>query len=132
MHASNKTDVLQSATALASSAFCHPGSAPARPEGLRKWIQWSAIDSGRKPGVTTDARKRIDDLERENFELRWSNEILRNASAYFALAGLDPPTKVTVSRDMISCAPRGHQLLRATLSSSPASTAGHSAPLFSS
>lgn len=43
-------------------------------EALTKWVQRSAIDSGRKPGVTTDERKRIADLERENFELRRANE----------------------------------------------------------
>ena len=32
-------------------------------------------------------------LERENRELRQANEILRKASAYFALAELDPRPK---------------------------------------
>ena len=58
-------------------------------ESLRKWVQRSAIDSGRKPGVTTDERKRVAELEREVFELRRANEILRKASAYFAQAELD-------------------------------------------
>ena len=58
-------------------------------EALRKWVQRSAIDSGRKPGVTTDERKRVAELEREVFELRRANEILRKASAYFAQAELD-------------------------------------------
>ena len=34
-------------------------------------------------------RHRMKELERENFELRCANEILRNASAYFAQAELD-------------------------------------------
>lgn len=62
-------------------------------EALRKWVERSATDSGRKPGVTTDERKRISDLERENFELRRANEILRKASAYFAQAELDRRAK---------------------------------------
>ena len=40
-------------------------------------------------GPTTDERERIKALERENRELRQANEILRKASAYFALAELD-------------------------------------------
>jgi transposase-like protein len=39
--------------------------------------------------VTSDERKRIKELERENRELRRANEILRKASAYFAQAELD-------------------------------------------
>ena len=58
-------------------------------EALRKWVERAAIDSGRKPGVTTDERKRVAELEREVFELRRANEILRKASAYFAQAELD-------------------------------------------
>src|SRR6266513_2821168 len=42
-----------------------------------------------RPGPTTDERERIKALERENRELRQANEILRKASAYFALAELD-------------------------------------------
>ena len=62
-------------------------------EALRKWVERSAIDSGRKPGVTTGERKRISDLERGNFELRRANEILRKASAYFAQGELDRRAK---------------------------------------
>jgi transposase len=39
--------------------------------------------------MTSDERKRIKELERENRELRRANEILRKASAYFAQAELD-------------------------------------------
>jgi transposase-like protein len=58
-------------------------------EALRKWVQRAEVDSGRKDGVTSDERARVKDLERENFELRRANEILRKASAYFAQAELD-------------------------------------------
>jgi len=58
-------------------------------EALRKWVQWAEIDSGRKDGVTSEERARVKELERENFELRRANEILRKASAYFAQAELD-------------------------------------------
>jgi transposase len=39
--------------------------------------------------VTTSERERLKQLERENFELKRANEILRKASAYFAQAELD-------------------------------------------
>ena len=56
---------------------------------LNDWIKKADIDSGRKPGVTSDERERLKALERENRELRQANEILRKASAYFAQAELD-------------------------------------------
>ena len=40
-------------------------------------------------GLTTDERQRLKQLERENFELKRANEILRTASAFFAQAELD-------------------------------------------
>jgi transposase len=52
-------------------------------------VKTAEVDSGRKPGVTTDERERLKALERENRELRQANEILRKASAYFAQAELD-------------------------------------------
>src|SRR5574341_922826 len=58
-------------------------------EALRKWVKQSEVDSGREDGVTSDERSRLKELERENFELRRANEILRKASAYFAQAELD-------------------------------------------
>jgi transposase len=42
-----------------------------------------------KPGLSTDERERLKALERENKELRRTNEILRKASAFFAQAELD-------------------------------------------
>jgi transposase len=45
------------------------------------------VDSGRKPGPTTDTAAKMKALE--NWELRQANEILRKASAYFAQAELD-------------------------------------------
>jgi len=56
---------------------------------LNEWVKKADIDSGRKPGVTSDERERLKALERENRELRQANEILRKASAYFAQAELD-------------------------------------------
>ena len=59
------------------------------PQTLFEWVKKAEVDSGRKPGVTTDERDRLKALERENRELRQANEILRKASAYFAQAELD-------------------------------------------
>ncbi len=58
-------------------------------ETLRNWVNKAEVDSGQRPGTTTDDRKRIAELERENRELRRANEILKAASAYFARE-LDP------------------------------------------
>ncbi len=59
------------------------------PETLRKWVRRIEVDGGRRDGVTSDERERIKDLERENRELRRTNEILRKASAFFAQPELD-------------------------------------------
>ena len=56
---------------------------------LNAWVKKAEVDSGRKPGLTTDMAARMKTLERENRELRQANEILRKASAYFAQAELD-------------------------------------------
>ncbi len=58
-------------------------------ETLRKWVRQTERDEGLRPGLTTDEKKRLKELERENRELRRANEILRLASAYFAQAELD-------------------------------------------
>ena len=58
-------------------------------ETLRGWVRQSERDQGLRAGPTTDERERIRSLEREVRELRQANEILRKASAYFAMAELD-------------------------------------------
>ena len=58
-------------------------------ETLRLWVRQSERDGGKRAGLTTDERERLKALERENRELRQANEILRKASAYFAMAELD-------------------------------------------
>ena len=62
-------------------------------ETLRNWVRQAERDQGRRPGLTTEERARLKQLERENFELRRANEILRKASAYFAQAELDRRAK---------------------------------------
>jgi transposase len=58
-------------------------------ETLRNWVRQAERDAGGRPGLTTEERERLKDLEREVRELRRANEILRKASAYFAQAELD-------------------------------------------
>ncbi len=58
-------------------------------EALRRWVRQAERDAGKRPGLTTDERLRLTQLERENFELKRANEILRKASAFFAQAELD-------------------------------------------
>jgi transposase len=58
-------------------------------ETLRSWVRRAERDTGRRPGLSTDERARLKDLEREVRELKRANEILRKASAYFAQAELD-------------------------------------------
>ena len=58
-------------------------------ETLRRWVRQAERDARQRPGVTTDERQRLRELERENHELKRANEILRKASAYFAQAELD-------------------------------------------
>jgi hypothetical protein len=56
------------------------------------WTNQADIDRGRRAGLSTDERERLKNLEKENKELRRSNEILRRASVFFA-AELDRPQK---------------------------------------
>ncbi|WP_305112100.1 hypothetical protein [Shinella lacus] len=51
------------------------------------------VDSGKRAGFPSDAAEKMKALERENRELRQANEILRKASAYFAMAELNRPFK---------------------------------------
>jgi len=58
-------------------------------ETLRSWVRRAERDRGLRPGLTTEERARMKELERENRELKRANEILRKASAFFAQAELD-------------------------------------------
>ncbi|WP_434057595.1 IS3 family transposase [Escherichia coli] len=62
------------------------------PETLRVWVrQYERDTGGGDGGLTTAERQRLKELERENRELRRSNDILRQASAYFCEGGVRPP-----------------------------------------
>ena len=61
-------------------------------ESLRVWVRRAEVDDGQRPGLTTDERARMKELERENKELRRANDILKAASAFFG-AELDRQSK---------------------------------------
>lgn len=63
------------------------------PQTLQEWVKRQAIDSGVRPGITSEERDRVKALEREVKELRRANEILKLASAFFAQAELDRKLK---------------------------------------
>jgi transposase len=54
------------------------------PETLRTWVRRTQVDTGSRPGLTTDERARLKQLERENKDLRRANAILKDASIFFA------------------------------------------------
>jgi transposase len=51
------------------------------PATLRNWVEREEIDTGVRPGVTTEASEELKALRREVAELRRANEILKTASA---------------------------------------------------
>ena len=63
------------------------------PQTLHDWVKKAEVDSGQRAGVPTETAEKLKALERENRELRQANEILRKASAYFAMAELDRRSK---------------------------------------
>lgn len=56
---------------------------------MRNWVREAERDAGARPGPTTEERRRIAELERENRELRRANDILKAAAGFFARE-LDP------------------------------------------
>ena len=81
-HASEHRSRWAAVTSIAGKIGCTP-------QTLHDWVKKAEIDSGRRAGVPTEMADRLRALERENRELRQTNEILRKASAYFAMAELD-------------------------------------------
>ncbi len=85
-HQSDYSSQWQAVISIASKIGCTA-------ETLRRWVRQTEIDTGKRGGLTSDERSRVKELERENRELRRTNEILRLASAYFAQAELDRKRK---------------------------------------
>ena len=52
-------------------------------ESVRSWVKQAEIDDGLAPGVGSEERARLRELEQENRELRRANEILKRAAVFF-------------------------------------------------
>ena len=76
----------QAVTSIAAKIGCSANT-------LNDWVKKAEVDSGKRAGVPSEMAERMKALERENRELRQANEILRKASAYFAMAELDRRSK---------------------------------------
>lgn len=61
-----------------------------------------AVDSGRKPGVTSDEHRELVELRRRLRVLEMENEILKRASAYFARENVLPKLGSGWSRSLAS------------------------------
>jgi len=59
------------------------------PDTLREWVRRAGIDSGRRPGTTSEDAASIKKLQAEVRELKRANDILLAASSFFA-RDLDP------------------------------------------
>jgi transposase len=57
---------------------------------LRNWMSRADIDTGSKPGLTSDEHKELVELRREKRRLETENEILKRAAAYFARENVLP------------------------------------------
>lgn len=67
-----------------------PRKSAAPPETLRIWLRhYEREDGTGDGGLNAAERQRLKELEREVRELRRSNDILRQASVYFAKAEFD-------------------------------------------
>ncbi len=60
------------------------------PETVRIWVRRAEVDTGHRPGVSTEQAAEVARLKRENAELRRANEILKAAAIFFG-AELDRP-----------------------------------------
>ncbi len=54
------------------------------PQTLLTWVRRDQIDSGTRPGVSSDMAEELRRLRAENRELKRANEILKSASTFFA------------------------------------------------
>lgn len=81
------------------------------PETLRRWVRQSQRDQGKRAGLTTDERARLKQLEKENRELKRSNEILKKGLSLFCPVGARPPTGLKFRSEAISTRGAGSESL---------------------
>ena len=58
--------------------------------GLRRWVTQAEIDEGRSPGLSTEEKKELTKLRRENRVLRMERDLLSRAAAFFAQENVLP------------------------------------------
>ena len=51
---------------------------------VREWVKQAEIDTGDRPGLTSDEREELSRLRRENRRLQEDVDILKRATAFFA------------------------------------------------
>jgi transposase len=51
---------------------------------VRAWVRQAEIDTGQRPGLSTEERQELAQLRRENRRLREDVDILKRATAFFA------------------------------------------------
>jgi transposase len=51
---------------------------------VRSWVKQAEVDTGKRDGLTTDERKELAELRRENRQLREDVGILKRATVFFA------------------------------------------------
>src|SRR5690349_47081 len=51
---------------------------------VREWVKQAEVDTGDRPGLTTDEREELSRLRRENRRLQEDVDILKRATAFFA------------------------------------------------
>jgi transposase len=51
---------------------------------VRAWVQQAEVDNGERDGLTTEERKELSRLRRENRSLKLDVEVLKRATAFFA------------------------------------------------
>lgn len=60
---------------------------------MRKWVRHTEIDSGARPGTTSEESDELTRLRRENAELRWADDIFKAASTFFSAEIERPPRR---------------------------------------
>ncbi len=51
---------------------------------VRRWVEQTEVDSGQRPGLTSEEREELARLRRENRRLQADVDLLKRATAFFA------------------------------------------------